>query len=473
VTAVEQLAHECAQAAARGPAGARVVCHLLSALVCLGRHTVTGHLATAGRQFTDWSADFRLYSRERLDSRALFGPLLRELSGQLAPAAPVVVALDDTVLKKTSRRTPGVSYLADRQGPKFHLNLQLGQRCLQQSLAISDRWGAARLVPVDFVLAPPAAKPRRGAPAAEWAAYRGAQREQALGRVAQQRVGALRQRLDDLPATQDRLLLSVVDGGYTNGTFLKGLPARTSVIGRLRGDAKLYHLPPAPGGPGRGRPRVYGAVAPTPEQLRLDKQVPWQKLTVHFGGRRRRVRYKTLAPVRWRATGAAHDLRLVVLAPSPYRHKKQGRWLYRKPAYLLCTDPTLPVAQLVQYYLWRWQIELNFRDEKTLLGVGQAQVHHPAAVERVPALSVAAYAILQTAALRLYGQRGPQLQLPLPKWRHRKPARASLQQLITQLRHELWGEYLNYSDFANADPANPKSLKIHPSLESALFYSAA
>ncbi|MDR2051685.1 MAG: hypothetical protein LBQ63_07950, partial [Deltaproteobacteria bacterium] len=38
---------------------------------------------------------------------------------------------------------------------------------------------------------------------------------------------------------------------------------------------------------------------------------------------------------------------------------------YRNPAYLLCTDPDLPVERLLQAYLWRWEIELNFRDEKT------------------------------------------------------------------------------------------------------------
>jgi len=29
---------------------------------------------------------------------------------------------------------------------------------------------------------------------------------------------------------------------------------------------------------------------------------------------------------------------------------------------------------LIQYYFDRWQIEVNHRDEKSLLGVGQAQV---------------------------------------------------------------------------------------------------
>ena len=36
------------------------------ALTCLGRHTLSGSLCTAGQQFRDWSAAYRLFERERL-----------------------------------------------------------------------------------------------------------------------------------------------------------------------------------------------------------------------------------------------------------------------------------------------------------------------------------------------------------------------------------------------------------------------
>jgi len=38
----------------------------LSALTCLGRHTLSGLLCTAGQQFRDGSAAYRLFERERL-----------------------------------------------------------------------------------------------------------------------------------------------------------------------------------------------------------------------------------------------------------------------------------------------------------------------------------------------------------------------------------------------------------------------
>jgi uncharacterized protein (DUF362 family) len=49
---------------------------------------------------------------------------------------------------------------------------------------------------------------------------------------------------------------------------------REAGAGRVRKDAALSSPPPA--GAGRGRPRVYGAPLPIPEQLRQAETIPWQ-----------------------------------------------------------------------------------------------------------------------------------------------------------------------------------------------------
>jgi hypothetical protein len=86
------------------------------------------------------------------------------------------------------------------------------------------------------------------------------------------------------------------------------------------------------------------------------------------------------------------DLRLVVIRPVGYRLRSGARKLYTQPAYLICTDPLLALEDLLQEYIWRWDIEVNHRDEKTILGVGQAQVRNENSVQHIPALAVAAYA---------------------------------------------------------------------------------
>lgn len=66
----------------------------LSALTCLGRHTLSGLLCTAGQQFRDWSAAYRLFERERLDPQALWRVPLHGVLETLPPASPVVALLE-------------------------------------------------------------------------------------------------------------------------------------------------------------------------------------------------------------------------------------------------------------------------------------------------------------------------------------------------------------------------------------------
>ena len=56
---------------------------------------------------------------------------------------------------------------------------------------------------------------------------------------------SLRDALDARPDTRQRQLLVSGDGSYTNRTVLRQLPERTTFIGRIRKDAKLFlTLPP-------------------------------------------------------------------------------------------------------------------------------------------------------------------------------------------------------------------------------------
>jgi hypothetical protein len=447
--------------------------HLLSQLVCLGRHTLTAVTATAGAAFQDWSAQYRLYSHARFDPEAVFGVVREQLHKELLAEEPLVVAMDDSLLRKTGTHIPGVSWRRDPVGPRFQVNFVKAQRVLQLSAALpSTQNGSARLIPIDFQHVPTPPKPKRTASPTAWKQYGRAGRQQSLTRRASQRLQALRQQLD-ADGHCERPLSLLVDGRFTNRTLMKAIPHDTVVTGRIRSDAKLYYLPqnqPT----GAGRRRIYGALAPTPEQLRRDESVAWRKVRAFATGRYHDFRVKVLKPLRWRATSDQCEVQLVVIAPLGYRLRKHSKVLYRKPAYLICTDATLAIEQLLQQYLWRWDIEVNFRDEKTLFGVGQAQVRHPASAQSVPALAVAAYALLLLAARKAFPSERLPLSMPLPKWRSHKQSRASTQDLISLLRQELWADAItsrNFSHFRSTGTGNHKSRKLLPNLPGALFYA--
>ena len=80
----------------------------MSTLLCLGRHTVTGLLTTCGAQFRDWTASYRLFSHDRLPAPTLFAVARRAVVAALPPQAPVRAGLDDSRLRRSGLKTPGV-----------------------------------------------------------------------------------------------------------------------------------------------------------------------------------------------------------------------------------------------------------------------------------------------------------------------------------------------------------------------------
>jgi hypothetical protein len=357
---------------------------------------------------------------------------------------PLIASIDDTNLRKTGTRVPGVSYRRDPMSPPFQANLIRAQRFVQASLIIPFQSGpsACRAIPVAFDHAPSGPKPRAKATEQERRACRLEQKEKTLSSWGVKTIKRLRGDLDQAGAT-NRLLLSG-DGSYTNRTILQQLPERTDFIGRLRKDAVLHALPTSQ--PGRGRPRLYGERLSTPEQIRQDESIPWKSIRVFAAGREHQTEIKEVTPILWRKAGVDLPLRLIIIRPLAYRRSQKQRVRYRDPAYLITTNLTLPVDQIVQAYLWRWDIEVNHRDEKQLIGVGQAQVRSQKSAERVPAFAVATYSMLLIAAAHAFGLDASDPVQPLPKWLSpsaQRQIRIPTTQLLGKLRSELMASRMN------------------------------
>lgn len=444
--------------------------------MALSRRTLTGLIATSGRLFEDWTADYRLLSQARFDPDPLWTVVRRGILQRLAEKHPLVVAMDDTTTHKRGRRIPDTAWRRDPLGPPFSTNFIWGRRFLQMSaiLPSSHAEAPSRAIPISLHPVPMAVKPSRHAPPEAWAAYHQARQILRLPQQAVEQLRELRAQVDR-DGAHHRALWVVADGGYTNQTVIQSLPERTTFIGRLRADASLHQLPLAPARHGRGRRPAYGPLLPTPEQFRQDEAIPWSTASVFVAGKRHRMRYKTIGPVLWRAAGAKVPLRLVVVAPLAYRLSARSKLLYRRPAYLICTDPSLSPEEILAAYVSRWDIEVNFRDEKSLLGLDEAQVRTPASARLAPILAVSAYALLLLAAVQAFGPHGVPATLPLPKWRQSDPPiRATTALLMNHLRFELWAPAMkmgNFPDFVATPPPSTKPEKFLPPLSTALFYA--
>jgi len=420
-------------------------------LNCHGRPTITGMLSATGNQFSDWTQAYRLFNTGRIDVRKLFGCVLDQLlQGPLEGSGPIYCNMDDTLVKKSGKRVAGTGWKRDPLGPPFCNNFIWGQRFLQLSLSapLGPGPGPAKAVPIDFTHCPSPRKPRKNAPIEQHKAYEAEKKKSKISQRGVEQIAALRKQLDSLGAA-DRQLVLGVDGGYTNGTVLKQLPERVTLIGRTRKDAVLHKLPEPKTG-GRGRKRVYGERWPTPEEIRQSEDHQWQQVRAFAAGKEHTFDVKVAKGVRWKKAGE-QDMQLVVVRPLAYRLKKGSKMLYRKPAYLLCTDPDMPVAQLLQAYIWRWEIEVNFREQKTVIGCGKPQVRTKRAVESVHAFMVAVYAMILTADHNIRRKKKEE-RLPRPKWYQKQTKRRQTTgDLLNLFKAQVWAKAagINFTHFAN------------------------
>ena len=296
----------------------------------------------------------------------------------------------------------------------------LGLRFLQASLLVplhKHSTVGTRALPIRFQEASRVKKPGRKASPEEWKQYRVASRQHNLSQQFVAMVRELRQALDFSEAAMKTLLLAV-DGSFCNRTVFAIMLKRVEIIARARKDAVLCFRAAA------GSRRFYDPNKFTPEHVRQDESIPWKETKIFYGGKRRRVRYKLLSDLYWQGGARKRTLRLLIVAPTPYRKRKSGRLYYRQPAYLLTTDLKGHAHTLLQIYFDRWQIEVNHREEKDTLGVGQAQLWNFSSVPKQPVLAVAAYSALLLASLLAFGAERGSAYADLPRWR-RKARRPS------------------------------------------------
>jgi hypothetical protein len=403
----------------------------LGALVCLGRRTLTRIIWTNGGQNKSWSAEYFLHSRCQWQPQRLFAPIV-EQALPFCRGRYVGIAADDTRLHKTGRCIKQAFYQRDPLSPPFHVNLMLGLRFLQASLLVPlyrrSKVGT-RALPIRFQEVSRVKRPGRKTTAEEWKWYRTAVRQNNLSQKFVAMVKDLRLVLDAAGASL-KIMVMAVDGSFCNRTVFGTSVEKTEIIARARKDAVLCFAAAA------GSRRFYDTQKFTPEGVRQNDSIPWNTTKIFYGGKQRRIRYKVVPNVYWQGGARRRTLRLLVVAPTPYRKRKSAKLYYRQPAFLLTTDLKGHAHTLLQIYFDRWQIEVNHREEKDTLGVGQAQLWNEVSVPKQPVLAVASYSALLLASLLAFGAERGDAYAPLPKWR-RNAKRPSCLDLIALLRKEM------------------------------------
>ncbi len=421
---------------------AKLMC--LSILLTLGRKLFSRALASSGRDQIDWSTDYRLFSRCKWSICSLFRPILSSALGLLEDDV-IAVGFDDTLVRKTGKRIKGASWQRDSMSPHFCINFVWGMRYLQGSILLplykSCGSKLCRGIPIQFTQLPKFKKPSRRASEEKWAAYQDLVKKFNTSTTFVKQLRYLRNELNGLGYSSKRLL-AVVDSSFVNRTCLTASIPNTDLVGRTRKNARFFFR-------SKTTRRFYDPASVTADELRKDRKYSYKRCEVFYAGEKREVKYKEFKEIYWKWGTKKKPLRLLILAPTPYRRSSCSKLEYRNPAFLLTTSFDLPAELLIQKYLDRWQIEVNFKEEKGQLSLGKQQVWSEKSIPRTPAFIVASYAALMLAGvLHFNDERTDQIFETLPKWRKKSSGRPSFQDLMAVLRKEL----LNQIEFSRDGP---------------------
>jgi hypothetical protein len=422
---------------------------MVGAILAPGKRTVTSVLRILGR-----SDDARFQNYHRVLNRVRWSPrqasriLLGLLVKTFAPSGPLLVGLDDTIERRWGHKIAARGIYRDPvRSSHSHLVKTSGLRWLSLMLLVEIPWaGRVWALPFLTVLAP-----------SERYHQKRQQRHKSLLDWGRQMLLQLRRRLPERP------LVLVADNGYAALDFLSRLTHRkqsVTCLTRLRLDARLY----APAPPRRkgqmGRPRRKGRRLPSLQQRLTARKTVWRRLTVAhwYGAGPRTIQV---------ATGTAVWYRIgLPVVPIRWALIRDPRQQFRSQA-LLCTDLSVTPEQIVQWFVWRWQLEATYAEVRAHLGVETQRQWNEQAIARTTPCLLALFSLTTLLAADLH-KRG-QLRLRSAAW-YDKP-QLTFSDTIAAVRQQLWEGSLFTGSGSQPDQIKMPHL-LFQHLTEALCYAA-
>ncbi len=404
----------------------------LSEIFTFGRHTVTQGLLALGLTDADWSPWYRLFSLGRFQAEKAAAILLGQTLQHVPDDEPYIIGVDGVGVPRTGRKMPGTAWLPALFTAPFRRGLQRIQRFLDLAWLTPLEEGYSRAIPLLWLPAfTEKAVTAEEFILKEWEAALKALRW-------------LREQLDGLGRAKQWILL-LVDGSLEKGVeFWKGLPERVVVLGRTARNRVFYHLPPPEKEKKRGHPQWYGERSPSPAQW-LRQREGWKKEMLTVRGRKIEVTYRVEGP--FLREGLPHQPLFLIVVRGCDRKVGKGKKkrIRRPPAFFVVSavreggEWVLPWSAtfLLEWAWQRWELEVEHREVKSGLGLGEKQCWTLRSAVASVQWSAWVYGVLLLAGYRTWGLcRGPAS--PGRWWRGSR--RWSLNTLLRGLRAAWWEE---------------------------------
>lgn len=389
---------------------------LIGAILAPGKRTVTAALRVCGlsreRHFQTYH---RVLNRACWSSRAASRILLSLLVSALASEGALVFAIDDTIERRRGARIKAKGIYRDPvRSSHSHFVKASGVRWLSLMLTTHVVW-AERVwaLPVLSCLCPSERY------------YEG------HGRAPKKLTTWARQMILQVKRWMpEREVVVVADSSFAALELLSAVRRSVTMITRLRMDAALYDPAPVRRPRQNGRPRLKGARLPTLAAVLKSEQTAWSEHRVAgwYGGTERIVEVASATAV-WYHTG---------LPPVPVR------WvIVRDPAdefsaqALLSTNLESDPAQMLEWFVRRWQVEVTFEEARAHLGMETQRQWSDKAIARTTPAVLALFSVVTLLAHHRYREKQELFVRQAAWYVKRLPTFADA---LATVRQQLWHE---------------------------------
>lgn len=399
-------------------------------ILACGPRTVAAALRALGlaseRHFTTYH---RVLNRAEWSALAASGILLTLLCRYfLAPGEALTLLVDDTLERRQGRRIRWKGWFRDpvrSTGSKTVTSSGLRWVCLM--LLVPVPWSTRPwALPL---LTAPALAPKTSAK---------------LGKRHRTTVDRARTLLWLVRRWQpERAIVLVGDGAYAAvalGHLCRRQRHPVRFVSRLRLDAALYAVPTPPPPGRRGRKPQKGAPLPKLADRVGDPATGWAPLTVPWYGGGTKAVEVVSATALWHRRGAAPLPLRWVLVRCPAQ-------TFRPHAFF-CTDQDATPAQLLAWYVGRWNIEVTFAEARAHLGFETQRQWSDRAIARTTPCLLGLFSLVTLIARVLHPDTLPTRQAAwYPK------AEPTFADALAAVRRHLWASH--NSDTSAVSPDHP------------------
>ena len=402
---------------------------LVGAILAPGKRTVTSVLRVMGlsqeRQFQTFH---RVLNRDRWSSRLLSRILLRVLVQTFVPAdQALVMGLDDHIERRRGAKIAAKGIYRDpvRSSKSFFVKTS-GLRWVCLMLLAPIPW-AQRVWALPFltVLAPSERYHQERKIA-----------HKTLADHARQMIVQVRRWLPE------RQIVVTADSSYAVLELLAAAAALTqpvTIVTRLRLDAALYE-PASPREPGKkGAPRKKGERQPTLAERLSDPTTVWERQTIRwYGGVMRKVELASGTAVWYHSAKPVVPLRWVLI--------RDGLGEF-EPQALLSTDQAVAAAQIVEWFVLRWQLEVTFEEARAHLGVETQRQWSDLAIMRTTPALLGLFSLITVFAHQIL--QGQQMHVRQAAWYQK--AVPTFSDTLALVRQQLWPVSISWMSGAKDD----------------------